>query len=151
MVAWMAGERAVPSTDAGVGGGLLFDGRCAGGRRLSTSGSAAVVLVLTADQGTGTTDSELLGEAPAPMRLAFGIGLAMLVLVRRAKPYPLLALGVVAWAAMGAPWGLMVAGYTISALPRRPRWFGVLVGALALVVLARMLVVSEVAPCSPSW
>ena len=107
-------------------------------------GLAVVVLVLTADQGTGTTDSELLGEAPASMRLAFGIGLAMLVLVRRANPYPLLALGVVAWAAMGAPWGLMVAGYTISALPRRPRWFGVLVGALALVVLARMLVVSEV-------
>jgi signal transduction histidine kinase len=107
-------------------------------------GLAVVVLVLTADQGTGTTDSELLGEAPASTRLAFGIGLAMLVVVRRANPYPLLALGVVAWAAMGAPWGLMVAGYTISALPRRPRWFGVLVGVLALVVLARMLVVSEV-------
>jgi signal transduction histidine kinase len=107
-------------------------------------GLAVVVLVLTADQGTGTTDSEVLGEAPAVMRLAFGIGLAMLVLVRRANPYPLLALGTAAWAVMGAPWGLMVAGYTISAWPRRPRWFGVLVGALALVVLARMLVVSEV-------
>ena len=107
-------------------------------------GLAVVVLVLTADQGTGTTDAELLGEAPAAMRMAFGIGLAMLVLIRRANPYPLLALGTVAWAVMGAPWGLMVAGYTIAARPRRPRGFGVLLGVLALVVLARMLVVSEV-------
>jgi signal transduction histidine kinase len=107
-------------------------------------GLAVVVLVLTADQGTGTTDAELLGEAPAAMRMAFGIGLAMLVLIRRANPYPLLALGAVAWAVMGAPWGLMVAGYTIAARPRRPRGFGVLLGVLALVVLARMLVVSEV-------
>jgi signal transduction histidine kinase len=107
-------------------------------------GLAVVVLVLTADQGTGTTDAELLGEAPAAMRMAFGIGLAMLVLIRRANPYPLLALGAVAWALMGAPWGLMVAGYTIAARPRRPRGFGVLLGVLALVVLARMLVVSEV-------
>ena len=107
-------------------------------------GLAVVVLVLTADQGTGTTDAELLGEAPAAMRMAFGIGLAMLVLIRRASPYPLLALGTVAWAVMGAPWGLMVAGYTIAARPRRPRGFGVLLGVLAVVVLARMLVVSEV-------
>ncbi|HEV3014860.1 MAG TPA: histidine kinase [Actinomycetota bacterium] len=107
-------------------------------------GLAVVVLVLTADQGTGTTDAELLGEAPAAMRMAFGIGLAMLVLIRRANPYPLLALGTAAWAVMGAPWGLMVAGYTIAARPRRPRGFGVLLGVLALVVLARMLVVSEV-------
>jgi signal transduction histidine kinase len=107
-------------------------------------GLAVAVLVLTADQGTGTTDSELLGEAPSALRLVLGIGLAMLVLVRRAHPYPLLALGTAAWALMGAPWGLMVAGYTISVRPRRPRWFGVLVGALALVVSARMLVVSEV-------
>jgi signal transduction histidine kinase len=107
-------------------------------------GLAVVVLVLTADQGTGTTDAELLGEAPAAMRMAFGIGLAVLVLIRRANPYPLLALGTVAWAVMGAPWGLMVAGYTIAARPRRPRGSGVLLGVLALVVLARMLVVSEV-------
>jgi signal transduction histidine kinase len=107
-------------------------------------GLAVVVLVLTADQGTGTTDAELLGEAPAAMRMAFGIGLAMLVLIRRANPYPLLALGTLAWAVMGAPWGLMVAGYTIAVRPRRPRGFGVLLGVLALVVLARMLVVSEV-------
>jgi signal transduction histidine kinase len=107
-------------------------------------GLALVVLVLTADQGTGTTDSELLGEAPAAMRLLFGIGLAVLVLLRRANPYPLLTLGTAAWAVMGAPWGLMAAGYTIAARPRRPRWFGMLMGALALVVLARMLVVSEV-------
>jgi signal transduction histidine kinase len=107
-------------------------------------GLALVVLVLTADQGTGTTDTELLGEAPAAMRLALGIGLAVLVLARRANPWPLLALGVAAWALMGAPWGLMVAGYTLSARPRRPRWFGPLVGALALVVAVRMLIVSEV-------
>jgi signal transduction histidine kinase len=107
-------------------------------------GLAVAVLVLTADQGTGTTDSELLGEAPPALRLVLGIGLAMLVLVRRAHPYPLLALGTAAWALMGAPWGLMVAGYTIAVRPRRPRWFGVLVGALVLVVSARILVVSEV-------
>jgi signal transduction histidine kinase len=107
-------------------------------------GLALVVLVLTADQGTGTTDTELLGEAPAAMRLALGIGLAVLVLARRANPWPLLALGAAAWALMGAPWGLMVAGYTLSARPRRPRWFGPLVGALALVVAVRMLIVSEV-------
>jgi signal transduction histidine kinase len=107
-------------------------------------GLAVVVLVLTADQGTGTTDAELLGEAPAAMRMAFGIGLAVLVLIRRSSPYPLLALGTVAWALMGAPWGLMVAGYTIAARARRPGGFGMLLGVLALVVLARMLVVSEV-------
>jgi signal transduction histidine kinase len=107
-------------------------------------GLALVVLVLTADQGTGTTDAELLGEAPAATRLALGTGLAALVLVRRANPWPLLALGAVAWALMGAPWGLMVAGYTLAARPRRPRSFGPLVGAMALVVAARMLLVSEV-------
>jgi signal transduction histidine kinase len=108
-------------------------------------GLAVLVLVLTADQGTGTTDSELLGEAPAALRLLFGIALAVLVLLRRANPWPLLSLGAVAWAVMGAPWGLMVAGYTIAARPRRrPRWFGTLVGGLALLVVARMLVVSEV-------
>ena len=107
-------------------------------------GLAVLVLVLTADQGTGTTDSELLGEAPAALRLLFGIGLALLVLIRRATPYPLLALGAGAWVVMGAPWGLMVACYTIAARPRRPRWFGLLLGGLALMVAARMLVVSEV-------
>jgi signal transduction histidine kinase len=107
-------------------------------------GLAVLVLVLTADQGTGTTDSELLGEAPAAMRLLFGAGLALLVLVRRANPWPLLALGGAAWAVMGAPWGLMVAAYTIAVRPRRPRWLAVLVALLALAVGARMLVVSEV-------
>jgi signal transduction histidine kinase len=107
-------------------------------------GLAVVVLVLTADQGTGTTDTELFGEAPTATRLVLGIGLALLVLIRRAHPYPLLALGTGAWALMGAPWGLMVAGYTISVRSPRPRRLGALVGALAVVVFARMLVVSEV-------
>ena len=107
-------------------------------------GLALVVFALTADQGTGTEDSELFGEAPATTRVPLAIGMATLVLVRRVNPYPLLALGAGAWALMGAPWGLMVAGYTIAARPRRPRGFGVLLGVLALVVLARMLVVSEV-------
>jgi signal transduction histidine kinase len=111
-------------------------------------GLAVAVLVLTADQGTGTTDSELLGEAPAATRMLFGVGLALLVLVRRANPYPLLAFGTAAWVVMGAPWGLMVAGYTIAARPQRPRWSGVLLGVLALVVLARMLVVSDVSVLS---
>ena len=106
-------------------------------------GLALSVLVLTADQGTGTADTELFGEAPAATRMLLGVGTALLVLVRRANPYPLLALGLGAWAVMGAPWGLMVAGYTVAARPRRPRWFGALVGGLALAVSARMLVVSE--------
>jgi signal transduction histidine kinase len=107
-------------------------------------GLALAVFALTADQGTGSQDFELFGEAPAMMRLPLAIGMATLVLIRRVNPYPLLALGAGAWALMGAPWGLMVAGYTISARPRRPRWFGVLLGALALAVLARMLVASKV-------
>jgi signal transduction histidine kinase len=106
-------------------------------------GLALSVLVLTADQGTGTADTELFGEAPAATRMVLGVGTALLVLVRRANPYPLLALGLGAWAVMGAPWALMVAGYTVAARPRRPRWFGALVGGLALAVSARMLVVSE--------
>jgi signal transduction histidine kinase len=106
-------------------------------------GLALSVLVLTADQGTGTADTELFGEAPAATRILLGVGTALLVLVRRANPYPLLALGLGAWAVMGAPWGLMVAGYTVAARPRRPRWFGALVGGLALAVSARMVVVSE--------
>jgi signal transduction histidine kinase len=106
-------------------------------------GLALAVLVLTADQGTGTADTELFGEAPAATRTLLGVGTALLVLVRRANPYPLLALGMGAWAVMGAPWGLMVAGYTVAARPRRPRWFGALVGGLTLAVSARMLVVSE--------
>jgi signal transduction histidine kinase len=104
---------------------------------------ALVVFALTADQGSGTEDFELFGEAPAATRLPLAVGMAMLVLVRRVNPYPLLVLGVAAWAAMGAPWGLMVAGYTIAAQPRRSRWFGPLVAGLALVVLARLLVASE--------
>jgi signal transduction histidine kinase len=107
-------------------------------------GLALVVFALTADQGTGAQDFELFGEAPAALRMVVGIGLATLVLVRRANPYPLLALGAVAWAVIGAPWGLMVAAYTISTRLRRPRWFGVLVGALALAVLGRLLIASEV-------
>jgi signal transduction histidine kinase len=86
----------------------------------------------------------LFGEAPAAVRLPLAIGMAALVLVRRANPYPLLVLGAGAWGVMGAPWGLMVAAYTISARPRRPRWFGVLVGMLALVVLTRMLIAADV-------
>jgi hypothetical protein len=35
---------------------------------------------------------------------AVDLGLAVLVLIRRVNPYPLLALGAAAWALMGAPW-----------------------------------------------
>jgi signal transduction histidine kinase len=107
-------------------------------------GLAAVVLALTVDQGSGSPDFELFGQAPATTRGLLAIGMAALVLIRRTNPYPLLALGAVAWALMGAPWGLMVAGYTISTRPRRSRWYGILVAALAVVVVARMLAVSEV-------
>jgi signal transduction histidine kinase len=107
-------------------------------------GLAAVVLALTLDQGSGSPDFELFGQAPAATRGLLAIGTAALVLIRRTNPYPLLALGVVAWALMGAPWGLMVAAYTISTRPRRPRWHVVLVAALAVVVLVRMLAVSAV-------
>jgi signal transduction histidine kinase len=107
-------------------------------------GLAAVVLALTLDQGSGSPDFELFGQAPAATRGLLAIGTAAPVLIRRTNPYPLLALGVVAWVLMGAPWGLMVAGYTISTRPRRPRWYGILVAALAVVVLVRMLAVSAV-------
>ena len=106
-------------------------------------GLALVVFALTADQGSGTQDFQLFGEAPAATRVPLAVGMAMLVLVRRSNPYPLLALGAAAWALMGAPWGLMVAGYTVAAQPRRSRWFGPLVAGLAVVVLARLLVVSK--------
>src|SRR5215207_4978762 len=106
-------------------------------------GLALVVFALTADQGTGTQDFELFGEAPAATRVPLAVGMAMLVLIRRVNPYPLLVLGLGAWALMGAPWGLMVAGYTIAARPRRPPWFWPLVAGLALAVLSRTLVVSE--------
>jgi hypothetical protein len=128
MVAWTSEHRAVPRWMRQTGRSL-HRWALRWGPAAVDLGLAVLVLALTADQGTGTTDSELLGEAPAATRLAFGTGLALLVLVRRATPYPLLALGAGAWAVMGAPWGLMVAGYTIAARPRRPRWFGALVGA----------------------
>jgi signal transduction histidine kinase len=107
-------------------------------------GLASVVFALTIDQGTGSPDFELFGEAPAATRTLLAIGMAALVLIRRVNPYPLLALGAVAWGLMGAPWGLMVAGYTLSTRPRRSRWYGMLVGGLAVVVFARMLAVSTV-------
>jgi signal transduction histidine kinase len=106
-------------------------------------GLALLVFVLTADQGSGTRDFELFGEAPPLVQLPLAVGSAALVLVRRASPYPLLAVGAVAWALMGAPWALMVAGYTLSTRPRRPRWHWLLVGGLALAVFARVLLVSE--------
>jgi signal transduction histidine kinase len=106
-------------------------------------GLALLVLVLTADQGSGTQDLEVFGEAPPAVQLPLAVGSAALVLVRRANPYPLLVIGVGAWALMGAPWALMVAGYTLSTRARRPRWHGVLVGGLALAVFARTLVVAE--------
>jgi signal transduction histidine kinase len=96
----------------------------------------------TADEGTGL-EFELAGTVPAPARLVLAVGLALLVLVRRVNPYPLLAGGALAWGVMGAPWGLMVFGYTISRHPQRPRWYGPLVGALAVAVFARLLVVSK--------
>jgi signal transduction histidine kinase len=106
-------------------------------------GLALLVLVLTADQGSGTQDFEVFGEAPPAVQLPLAVGSAALVLVRRANPYPLLAIGVGAWALMGAPWALLVAGYTLSTRARRPRWYGALVGVLALAVFARTLVVAE--------
>ena len=107
-------------------------------------GLALVVFALTADQGSGAVDYQLFGEAPAAVRLPLAVGTAALVLLRRVNPYPLLALGAAAWAVMAAPWGLIVAGYTIAASPRRPRWFWTLVGALAAVVAGRMLAVDRV-------
>jgi signal transduction histidine kinase len=106
-------------------------------------GLALLVFALTADQGSGTRDLELFGEAPPLVQLPLAVGSAALVLVRRASPYPLLAVGAVAWALMGAPWALMVAAYTLSTRPRRPRWYGLLVGGLALAVFARVQLVSE--------
>jgi hypothetical protein len=44
-------------------------------------GLALSVLVLTADQGTGTADTELFGEAPAATRMLLGVGTALLVVM----------------------------------------------------------------------
>jgi signal transduction histidine kinase len=81
---------------------------------------------------------------PGPARTLIAAGLALLVLVRRRNPYPLLALATAAWVGMNAPLGLtlglMIGVYTLSAAPRRPRRDAALVGALALVVLTDLAI-----------
>lgn len=108
------------------------------------AGLALAVFFVTVDQGTGS-ELELTGEASVGTRTLFATAMAVLVLLRRVNPYPLLALSAAAWAVMSAPWGLIVAGYTISRQPRHPRWYPALVGALVALVYARLLF-SEVTP-----
>jgi signal transduction histidine kinase len=103
---------------------------------------AVAVFGATVDQGTGS-EFELTGTVPASARLVLALGVALLVLFRRINPYPLLAVGALAWGVMGAPWGLMVFAYTISRRPQRPRWYGPLIGTLAVAVFARLLAVSN--------
>ena len=102
---------------------------------------ALVVFVLTVDQGSGG-EVEVTGEAPPAMRLLLASATALAVPFRRVNPYPLLVVGAGAWVLMSAPWGLMVAGYTLATRPRRLRWHLVALGVL--LVIARLLLVSDV-------
>jgi signal transduction histidine kinase len=99
---------------------------------------ALAVFVATADQGTGS-EFGLTGELPWGARTLIAAAVALPVLVRRRNPYPLLVAGTAAWVVMSAPWGLMVALYTLSAQTRRPRWYAWCAAGLAVVVLARLL------------
>jgi hypothetical protein len=99
---------------------------------------ALAVFVATADQGTGF-ESELTGELQWLVRTLVAAVVALPVLVRRRNPYPLLVAGTAAWLVMRAPWGLMVALYTLSAQARRPRWYGWWVAGFAVIVPARLL------------
>jgi signal transduction histidine kinase len=102
---------------------------------------ALVVFALTVDQGSGG-EVEVTGEAPPAVRALLAAATALAVLVRRANPYPLLAVGAAAWALMSAPWGLMVGGYTLATRPRRLRWYLVPLGVL--LVIARLLLLTDV-------
>jgi signal transduction histidine kinase len=102
---------------------------------------ALVVFVLTVDQGSGG-EVEVTGEAPPAMRLLLATATALAVPFRRVNPYPLLVVGAGAWVLMSAPWGLMVAGYTLATQPRRLRWHLVALGVL--LVIARLLLASDV-------
>jgi signal transduction histidine kinase len=106
---------------------------------------AVAVFVATADQGTGS-EFGLTGELPWGARTLIAAAVALPLLVRRRNPYPLLVAGTAAWVVMSAPWGLMVALYTVSARPRRPRWYLPGVAVLALVVLARLLLPATRSP-----
>ncbi|HZD72315.1 MAG TPA: histidine kinase [Actinomycetota bacterium] len=106
-------------------------------------GLAVLLFGPTADQGTGL-ELGFLGTTtrvlPSPARTLLAAALALLVLVRRRSPYPLLALAAAAWIVMNAPLGLLIGVYTLSAAPHRPRRDAALVGLLALVVLADLAI-----------
>lgn len=105
---------------------------------------ALAVFITTADQGGGgVKEFGVFGGLPDPAQTLIAAGVALPVLVRRRTPYPLLLVGAAVWVVMAAPWGLMVATYTLSARPRRPRWYGALAGGLPLLVLIRLLVGTE--------
>jgi signal transduction histidine kinase len=106
---------------------------------------ALAVFVATADQGTGF-ESEFTGELQWLVRTLVAAVVALPVLVRRRNPYPLLVAGTAAWLVMIAPWGLMVALYTLSARARRPRWYGWCVAGVAVIVPARLLLGSDRVP-----
>ena len=109
---------------------------------------ACVVFVGTADQGSGLeyefTGHVLTQVLPDPYRTLVAACVALAVLTRRRYPYLLLALATGAWVVMNAALGLMVATYTVSAQPRRSRWYGALMGLLAVVVPASLALDADI-------
>lgn len=100
---------------------------------------ALLVFVLTADQGGGVREFGVFGGLAEPAQSLLGAAAGCLVLLRRRMIAPLLVAGVAVWMVAVAPWGLMVAAYTMSAQPRRSRWYGVVAGAVIALVLLRLL------------
>jgi signal transduction histidine kinase len=115
-------------------------------RALEDLALALAVFVVTADQGGGGVEEfGVFGGPSEPAQTLIAVGAALPVLLRRRTLYPLLVVGAAVWAAVGAPWGLMVGAYTLSARSRRPYWYGAFVGALAVLVLVRFLVGTDAA------
>jgi len=107
-------------------------------------GLALLVFVATADESGRELAFGFTGVREGPTRTLLAVLVALPVLIRRSSPYPLLALGTGAWFLMSAPVGLMVGCYTLSAQSRRPRWYGVLMGVLAVAVFTRSAVTPDV-------
>jgi signal transduction histidine kinase len=105
---------------------------------------ALLVFVATADESGREFAFGFTGVHEGPTRTLLAVFVALPVLFRRSSPYPLLALGTGAWFLLSAPVGLMVGCYTLSAAPRRPRWYGVLMGVLTVAVFTRSAVTPDV-------
>ena len=105
---------------------------------------ALLVFVGTADESGWESTFGFVGVREGPTRTLLAVVVALPVLIRRRSPYPLLALATGAWFLMSAPVGLMLGCYTLSAQSRRPRWDGLLMGALAVAVFTRSAVTPDV-------